>query len=141
MPIEATFEVTSWDEEPFDDGVGVSKLTRAVVAKEYAGDITGTSTTEWLMAYEPDKSATFVGLERIRGTVGGKRGSLVVQHVGQFADGAATATLTIVSGTDELRESPWWRRLPRRPGGHGGPRPGPVAAVSRPARSGGSGSR
>ena len=54
MPIEATFEVTSWDEEPFDDGVGVSKLTRAVVAKEYAGDITGTSTTEWLMAYEPD---------------------------------------------------------------------------------------
>ena len=105
MPIEATFEVTSWDEQPFDDGVGVSKLTRAVVAKEYAGDITGTSTTEWLMAYEPDKTATFVGLERIRGTVGGKRGSLVVQHVGQFTDGAATATLTIVSGTDELRET------------------------------------
>ena len=71
MPIEATFEVTSWDEEPFDHGVGVSKLTRAVVAKEYAGDITGTSTTEWLMAYEPDKSATFVSLECIRGTVGG----------------------------------------------------------------------
>ena len=28
-----------------------------------------------------------------------------MQHVGQFADGAATATLTIVSGTDELRET------------------------------------
>ena len=48
--IEARFEIANWDESPFDDGVGVSKLTEALVAKKYSGDVDGTSTTKWLMA-------------------------------------------------------------------------------------------
>jgi Protein of unknown function (DUF3224) len=103
MTARATFEVKSWDEQPFDEGVGVAKLTRAVVTKEYSGEVTGSSTTETLMAYESDGTASFIGLERIRGTVDGKRGSIVIQHVGAFDGKAATATLTVVSGTDELR--------------------------------------
>ena len=101
--ISATFEIKGWDEQPFDEAVGVAKLTKATVAKEYSGDVEGTSATEWLMAYHPDKSAAFVGLERIKGTIDGRHGSLVLQHVGTFEDGAATATLTVVSGTDELK--------------------------------------
>jgi Protein of unknown function (DUF3224) len=103
IEISATFEIKGWDEQPFDEAVGVAKLTKASVAKEYAGDVEGSSATEWVMAYHPDKSAVFVGLERIKGTIGGRHGSLVLQHVGEFADGAATATLTVVSGTDELK--------------------------------------
>lgn len=106
MPsINATFEVKEWNEEAFDEAVGVAKLTQASVAKEYSGDVEGTSATEWLMAYHPDKSAAFVGLERIKGTVGSRRGTLVIQHVGTFSDGAAKATLTVVSGTDELKDA------------------------------------
>jgi hypothetical protein len=101
--VSATFEIASWDESPFDEGTGVAKLTEALVEKTYSGDIEGTSTTKWLMAYDPDKTATFVGLERIKGTVAGKNGSLVVQHNGEFKDGSADATLTIVSGTNELK--------------------------------------
>ena len=101
--LTATFEIKGWDEQPFDEAVGVAKLTKASVAKEYSGDIEGSSSTEWLMAYNPDKSAVFVGLERIKGTIGGRHGSLVLQHVGTFEDGAAKATLTVVSGTDELK--------------------------------------
>ena len=100
--VDATFEVTSWDEEPFDTAVGVSKLTRASVQKKYAGDIEGTSATEWLMSYSADGGAAFVGLERIKGKIGGHRGTLVLQHVGEFRDGAAKAALTVVGGTDEL---------------------------------------
>jgi Protein of unknown function (DUF3224) len=100
--IEASFEIANWDETPFDDGVGVSKLTVALVAKNYSGDIDGTSTTKWLMADAPDKTATYVGIERIKGMIGGKRGSLVLMHDGAFEGGAATATLRVVSGTDEL---------------------------------------
>jgi hypothetical protein len=44
-----------------------------------------------------------VGIERIKGTVDGKHGSLVLLHDGVFEDGAATATLRIVAGTDELK--------------------------------------
>jgi hypothetical protein len=102
--IDAVFEIAGWDETPFDEGVGVAKLTEALVEKKYSGGIDATSTTKWLMAYAADKTATFVGIERIKGTVDGKRGSLVVLHDGDFKDGAATATLRIVSGTDELTE-------------------------------------
>ena len=101
--IRAQFEVTSWDETPFDERTGVAKLTEALVEKSYTGEIEATSTTKWLMAYAPDKSATFIGLERIRGTFAGKHGSLVLQHVGTYADGSADADLTVVSGTDELK--------------------------------------
>ena len=39
--ISATFEIKGWDEQPFDDAVGVAKLTKATVAKEYTGDVDG----------------------------------------------------------------------------------------------------
>jgi hypothetical protein len=97
--IEATFEVKDWNEEPFDDATEAAKVTCAKVTKSYAGDIAGSSFTEWLMAYREDGSATFVGLERISGEINGKRGSFVVQHTGKFEDGAATAELQVVAGS------------------------------------------
>jgi Protein of unknown function (DUF3224) len=103
--VQAQFEVTSWEEQPFDEREGAAKLTEAQVAKTYSGDIEGTSATRWLMAYAPDESAAFVGVERITGTVAGKNGTLVLQHVGKFEDGAAKATLTVLSGTDELADA------------------------------------
>jgi hypothetical protein len=50
------------------------------------------------MAYAEDGSASFVGLERIRGRINGKAGTLVVEHVGSYEDGAARARLTVVEG-------------------------------------------
>ena len=115
--VRATFEIKAWDEQPFDEAVGVTKLTTASVIKEYAGDVRGSSATEWLMAYHPDESAVFVGLERITGTVGGRHGNLVLQHAGRFADGTATATLTVVAGTDELEGATGRGELVADPGG------------------------
>src|SRR5271166_4812824 len=69
-----------------------------MVTKEYRGDIEGTSTTEWLMAYAEDGSATFVGLERITGSVGGETGTVVLQHVGSYEDGAARGALDVIEG-------------------------------------------
>ncbi|WP_006242394.1 DUF3224 domain-containing protein [Mycolicibacterium tusciae] len=104
--IRAAFEIAGWDETPFGDGDSEAdeetKLTEALVKKRYSGDIDGTSTTKWLMAYAPDKSATYVGIEHIAGTIGGRRGGLVLMHDGEYADGVATAVLRIVSGTEEL---------------------------------------
>ena len=102
--IAARFEVLGWDETPFDEGVGVSKLTEALVTKQYSEGIVGTSTTKWLMAYAPDKTAAFVGIERIQGTIDGKRGSLVLLHDGIFENGSADATLRVVSGTDQFKD-------------------------------------
>ena len=103
--IEARFEVASWDETPFEGGDEATKLTEALVSKRYKGDIEGTSTTKWLMAYSPDKSALFVGIEHIAGTIGGKKGGIVLLHDGEYRDGVASAVLRIASGTDELADA------------------------------------
>ena len=102
--IEATFEIASWDETPFADGDEDTKLTEAIVAKKYDGDIQGTSTTKWLMAYAPDKSALFVGVEHITGTIGGKKGGIVLLHDGEYRDGVASAALRVAPGTEELAD-------------------------------------
>jgi hypothetical protein len=102
--IEARFEIASWDETPFEGGDDATKLTEALVSKRYEGDIKGTSTTKWLMAYAPDKSALFVGIEHITGTIGGKKGGIVVLHDGEYRDGVASAELRVASGTDGLAD-------------------------------------
>jgi hypothetical protein len=103
--IEARFEVASWDETPFEGGDDTTKLTEALVSKRYDGDINGTSTTKWLMTYAPDKSALFVGVEHITGTIGGKKGGIVLLHDGEYRDGVASAVLRIAAGTDELADA------------------------------------
>jgi hypothetical protein len=102
--IEARFEIASWDETPFEGGDDATKLTEALVAKRYEGDIKGTSTTKWLMAYSPDKSALFVGIEYITGTIGGKKGGIVLLHDGEYRDGVASAELRVASGTEGLAD-------------------------------------
>ena len=100
--IEAQFEIARWDETPFEDGDDATKLTEALVAKRYQGDIDGTSTTKWLLTYSPDKSALFVGVEFITGTIGGVQGGMVLLHDGEFRDGVAAAELRVASGTHGL---------------------------------------
>ena len=100
--IEAEFEIARWEETPFEDGDDATKLTEALVAKRYIGDITGTSTTKWLLTYRPDKSALFVGVEFITGTIGGIQGGMVLLHDGEYRDGVAAAELRVTSGTHGL---------------------------------------
>jgi hypothetical protein len=100
--IEATFAIDSWDETPFAGGRDNPKLTEALVRKTYSGDIDGSSTTKWLMAYAPDKTATFVGIERITGMISGREGDLVLLHDGEFSDGVASANLRVALGTGDL---------------------------------------
>lgn len=103
--IEATFQIASWDETPFEDGDEATKLTEALVTKRYEGDIKGTSTTKWLLAYAPDKSALFVGIEHITGTIAGATGGLVLLHDGSYRDGIAGGDVRIASGTGGLAEA------------------------------------
>jgi len=101
----AVFEVKSWDEKPYLQLDASSKLTRASVTKTFRGDLTGNATSESLMFYHADGSATFVGLEHIEATIGGRTGSFVLQATGTYRDGTATADCTVVpgSGTGGLR--------------------------------------
>ena len=106
MTTETTciFQITSWDEKPYQEIGGGAKLTNAKVTQVYSGAIEGTSTIEYLMSYTVQGTASFVGLERFSGTVEGKAGTMVIQHAGSFSEGIARSSWSVVpgSGTDDL---------------------------------------
>ena len=101
----ARFAIKSWDEKPFSEGNGLSKMTRASVDKTFTGDIDGDGHVEYVMMYRSDGTAVFVGLERFTGRVDGKNGSFVLQRSGVFEDGQANESFSVVtgSGTGELQ--------------------------------------
>ena len=97
----AEFHLNHWDEELYADD---PKLARASVQKRFTGAMDAISTSEYVMAYADDGSATFTGIEHITGRIGERSGTLVLQHAGRFADGVATGEVTVVPGasSDEL---------------------------------------
>jgi Protein of unknown function (DUF3224) len=95
----STFEIKSWDEQPYAEGTDQPKLTQTVATKTFTGDIEGEATVAYLMVYRPDGSTIITGFERVAGSVGGRTGSFVLRHEGTDQDGAVTCTCTVVSGS------------------------------------------
>ena len=46
-----------------------------------------------------DVNATYVGLERVIGSIAGRKGSFVLKHTGVYEDGEAKTTWTVVPGS------------------------------------------
>jgi hypothetical protein len=101
----ARFVIKSWDETPYGEGEGLPRLTRARVSKTFTGDVEGEGQVEYLMMYRGDKSASYVGLERFVGTIGGRAGTCVLRRTGVFEGGLAKESYSVIpgSGTGELR--------------------------------------
>jgi hypothetical protein len=99
-----SFEITSWDEQTYEELDGGAKLTRASVTQRFEGDVEGEGAVQWLMAYRPDGTARYVGLQRITGSIGGRRGSVVLETAGEFDGDEARSTWSVVpgSGTGQL---------------------------------------
>lgn len=105
MPIvTGEFQVTSWKEDAYMDLEGDRKLTHASVTQDLSGGVAGRGRVEWLMSYQQNGSARFVGLQYIEGSLDGREGSLVVETVGDFDGGVAQGSWAVIpdSGTGEL---------------------------------------
>lgn len=102
---KAKFQVTGWDEKPYEEEKGTPKLTKATVTNTFSGDIEGTGLAEYLMAYPTADTATFVGLQRITGSLRGEQGAFVLQLDGTFENGLVKADWSVVpnSGTGKLK--------------------------------------
>jgi hypothetical protein len=101
----ARFAIKSWDERPYSETQDQPRLTRASVMKTFTGDIEGEGQVEYVMMYRSDGSATFVGLERVVGRIGGKTGTFVLQRIGVFENGQAKESYSVIPGsaTGELQ--------------------------------------
>lgn len=96
---KATFVAKSWQETPYAEREGLPKLSKTSCEQVYRGDLSGESTLAYLMVYDAHGNASFVGLERIVGSIKAKHGSFVLRHWGVFENGVARIELSIVAGT------------------------------------------
>ena len=101
---KGTFEVTL-KPLPLENAGEAEKLARMSSDKKFDGDLIGTGKGEMLSAgTEVKGSAGYVALERVVGTLDGRKGSFVFQHSGTMNRGVPLLTIIVVpdSGTEGL---------------------------------------
>jgi hypothetical protein len=91
------FEIKDWNEKPAGAPSG-PKVTRATVTQKFTGDIKGAGTSEYLMVYRPDKTAHYSGVQIIKGSVGGKKGSFALRIRGEYDGKRAVTAWEVVPG-------------------------------------------
>jgi hypothetical protein len=97
--LEGVFQITGWDESPYQENDDGSKWSHAKIKQTYSGSIEGSSDVQYLMSYQSPASAVFVGHEIITANIVGKSGSFVLQHNGTFENGVAKSSFQVVSGS------------------------------------------
>lgn len=100
-----TIDVTTYEPAPFDQPAEGPALVRIHVVETFSGDIAGQGVAEFLQTVRNEGEASFVGVERVTGDVGGRAGSFVLQDQGTLIGTTVTGTWHVVpgSGTGELR--------------------------------------
>ena len=97
-----TFEVKL---SPQDQGADMP-LARMTIDKEFQGDLVGTSKGQMLTASSSSvkNSAGYVAIEKVTGTLNGRRGSFYLQHNATMTRGVGDLTIIVIpdSGTDQL---------------------------------------
>ena len=91
---------------PQDDKSGEPSIGRMTIEKQWSGDINGTSKGEMLTGGDlKSGSAGYVAMEKVAGTVKGRKGSFIFQHSASMNAGQGDLNITVVpgSGTEELK--------------------------------------
>ncbi len=89
----------------FDGADPAWLLGRMSIDKQISGDLEATTKGQMLSAMTATKgSAGYVAIERVSGTLHGKRGTFVLQHSSTMRRGVPAQSIIVVhdSGTDEL---------------------------------------
>jgi len=102
---KGAFDVKVTPQKPDSKEAETSKLGRMSLDKQFHGDLEATSTGEMLAAMTEIKgSAGYVAMERVNGTLHGRSGTFVLQHLGTMTRGVPQMNVTVMpdSGTDGL---------------------------------------
>ena len=89
----------------FEGQLEAGSLGRMSINKEISGDLVATTNGQMLSAGTETKgSAGYVAIERVDGTLKGRKGSFTLQHSGTMNRGAPSLSVSVVpdSGTGEL---------------------------------------
>lgn len=98
--------------QPLHAAAADATLGRMAIDKRFHGDLEATSQGEMLSARTGvEGSAGYVAIERVSGTLHGRRGTFVLQHSGAMERGAPRLSVTVVpdSGTSSTCMAPLMR--------------------------------
>ena len=98
-------EVKSYQPQPYDEATGGPTLVEIHVTESFHGDIEAEGAVRFIQALRKDGSATFVGLERVQGTLAGRKGSFLLQDSGTLVGREVNGAWFVVpdSGTGDLK--------------------------------------
>jgi hypothetical protein len=99
MKAKTIFKLASWNESAYATFGDKSKMTKVTAKKTYTGDLSGEGSLEYLMAYQENGDAHYVGLERVAGKLKGTEGSFILRHTGLFTAGKANIEISVLSGS------------------------------------------
>jgi hypothetical protein len=97
------FDVTVVSQTPA--GGEEPAVGRMTIDKQFHGDLEATSKGQMLTGMSAvEGSGAYVAVERVEGTLGGRKGSFLLYHVGTMERGAPSLAIKVVpdSGTREL---------------------------------------
>jgi len=98
-------DVKVYQPSTYDQPSDGPALFRIHVEEEFTGEIAGSGVAEFLQTAFSESEASFVGIERVTGRLGGRSGTFVFQDQGTVKDGTVSGSWFVVpgSGTGELR--------------------------------------
>jgi Protein of unknown function (DUF3224) len=99
-----TITVRTYEPTPYDQPADGPVLSRIHVEEEFSGDIEGAGVVEFLQAQLSADAASFVGLERVSGSIGSRSGTFLLQDQGTLRGTTVSGDWFVVpgSGTGEL---------------------------------------
>jgi len=102
ITISGTFDVKM---TPQSSAVEAAQIGRFSLDKAYHGDLEATAAGEMIAVMTGEKgSAGYVAIERVTGTLAGRKGTFALQHSATMDRGTANLTIVVIpdSGTDGL---------------------------------------
>ena len=101
---DAVITVHRYEPSAYDEPAEGPVLTRIHVEESFSGEISGDGVVEFLQAARADGSASFVGIERVTGTVAGRNGTFLLQDAGTVQGNVVSGDWFVIpgSGTGKL---------------------------------------
>ena len=97
-------DVKTYEPQPYQEVDDGPDLVEIHATETFTGDIEGEGEVRFLQAIRDDGSASFVGIERVTGSVAGRRGSFLLQDAGTLEGNVVRGDWFVIpgSGSGEL---------------------------------------
>ncbi len=96
---QGTIEVKSYEPKPYESPEAGPQLNEIHVVETFKGDVEGEGRVRFLQALRRDGSASFVGIERVVGTLAGRRGSFLLQDEGTLVGDKVEGRWFVIAGS------------------------------------------